>query len=96
MKNSGAEAVQKAVGEAVDFFEFLFMKETEGQDIALPAVKTKVAENLLKFIMLFENAVARDSYLQWLAGKTRAEHGSHAFRGAASVCKGGASEPFQA
>ena len=69
LKNSGAEAVQKAVGEAVDFFEFLFMKETEGQDIALPAVKTKVAENLLKFIMLFENAVARDSYLQWLAGK---------------------------
>ncbi len=69
LKNSGAEAVQKAVGEAVDFFEFLFMKETEGQDLALPAVKTKVAENLLKFIMLFENAVARDSYLQWLAGK---------------------------
>ena len=32
-------------------------------------MKTKIAQKLLKFIMLPESEVTRDSYIQWLAGK---------------------------
>ena len=69
LKNAGAEAVRKAIEDAEDFFAFLLAKESEGKDLAQPAVKTGIAEKLLKFIMLPESEVARDSYIQWLAGK---------------------------
>ena len=69
LKNAGAEAVRKAVEDAEDFFAFLLARESENQDLAQPAVKTRIAEKLLKFIMLPESEVARDSYIQWLAAK---------------------------
>ena len=69
LKNAGAEAVRKAIDDAEDFFAFLLAKESENQDLAQPAVKTKIAQKLLKFIMLPDSEVTRDSYIQWLAGK---------------------------
>ena len=68
LKNAGAEAVREAVDDAQDFFIFLFEKESAGQDLAQPAVKTKIARKLLTFIMLPESEVTRDSYIKWLAG----------------------------
>ena len=51
---AGAEAVRKAIDDAEDFFAFLLAKESENQDLAQPAVKTKIAQKLLKFIMLHD------------------------------------------
>ena len=69
LKNSGAEALVQAVEEAKDFFEFLFDFFTGGNTPSAPAEKAETAEKILKYIRLMDSEVAKDSYIQWLAGK---------------------------
>ena len=66
---SGADAVRTAVDSAADFFEFLFSQAAAQYDSGTPDGKIRIAGMVLSYIRLLDNAVARDSYLNWLAGK---------------------------
>ncbi len=67
LHNSGPEAVIQAVENAADFFEFLFAHAAEKYDRNSPDGKVRIANELLRYIRLLDNEVARDSYLNWLS-----------------------------
>lgn len=67
LKNSGAQAVVDAVENAKDFFTFLFEHFSKEVDLSLPAGKAQIANKILKYILLMDNEVAKDSYIQYLA-----------------------------
>ena len=67
LHNSGPEAVTQAVDNAADFFEFLFSHAAEKYDRNSPDGKVRIAGELLRYIRLLDNEVARDSYLNWLS-----------------------------
>ena len=69
LHNSGPEAVRQAVEDAADFFEFLFRHVSGQYDLNSPDGKVRIAGALLQYIRLLDNEVARDSYLNWLAGR---------------------------
>ncbi|MBO7147713.1 MAG: DNA primase [Lentisphaeria bacterium] len=69
LHNSGPEAVQKAVAEAADFFEFLYSASASRFDSSTPEGKIRIAHELLKYIRLSDSDIVRDSYFNWLAGK---------------------------
>ena len=67
LHNSGPDAVAQAVANAADFFEFLFAHAAEKYDRNSPDGKVRIAGELLQYIRLLDNEVARDSYLNWLS-----------------------------
>ena len=69
LHNSGPEAVRQAVENAADFFEFLFVHTAEKYDRNSPDGKVRIAGELLRYIRLLDNEVARDSYLNWLSDR---------------------------
>jgi DNA primase len=69
LHNSGPEAVTQAVENAADFFEFLFAHAAEKYDRNSPDGKVRIAGELLHYIRLLDNEVARDSYLNWLSDR---------------------------
>ncbi|MBQ6596923.1 MAG: DNA primase, partial [Lentisphaeria bacterium] len=69
LHNSGPEAVTQAVENAADFFEFLFAHAAEKYDRNSPDGKIRIAGELLRYIRLLDNEVARDSYLNWLSDR---------------------------
>lgn len=69
LHNSGPEAVCAAVEQARDFFEFLFLQCAAKNDPSAPAGKTKIVSMVIKYILMLDNAVARDTYLSWLADR---------------------------
>ena len=69
LHKSGAEAVRAAVDNAEDFFVFLYRAASTEFDPASPDGKTRIAARVLQYILLLDNEVARDSYLNWLADK---------------------------
>ena len=69
LHNSGAEAVRQAVASASDFFEFLLHLSSAEHDRNSPDGKIRIVSFLLQYIRLLDSEVARDSYLNWLAGQ---------------------------
>ena len=69
LHNSGPEAVRQAVENSADFFEFLFAHAAEKYDRNSPDGKIRIAGELLSYIRLLDNEVARDSYLNWLSDR---------------------------
>lgn len=69
LKDQGAETVQRAVAEAVDFFEFALADASANADLASPAGKAVAADKVLERIRLLESSVTRETYVSWLAEK---------------------------
>ena len=64
---SGKEKLEEYVNHAKDFFDFLFSYYSHQEDTFTPFGKSKVASQILKFIMMLENSVLRASYIAGLA-----------------------------
>ena len=69
LSNQGAEAIQNAVAESVDFFEFAFRDATERFDPLSPAGKARIAADVIEKIQLLDSASTQEAYLSWLAAK---------------------------
>ena len=69
LKAQGAETIQRAVAESVDFFEFALRDAEERFDSSSPAGKARVAEDVLQKIQLLDSAATREAYLAWLASR---------------------------
>ena len=67
LRNDGPEAVQKAVADAVDFFAFLLEAGKKGKDLSNPGEKALLASHILKYILLVENPVEKEAYIQYLS-----------------------------
>lgn len=67
LRNNGPEAVQEAVNNAVDFFSFLLEEGKKGKDLSSPSEKALLANRILKYILLVENPVEKEAYIQFLA-----------------------------
>ena len=69
LSSQGAEAIQNAVAESVDFFEFAFRDATERFDPLSPAGKARIAADVIEKIQLLDSASTQEAYLSWLAAK---------------------------
>lgn len=67
LKAQGAETIQRAVAESVDFFEFALQDAEERFDSSSPAGKARIAEDVIEKIRLLESSATREAYLSWLA-----------------------------
>ena len=63
LKAQGAETIQRAVAESVDFFEFALRDAEERFDSSSPAGKARVAEDVLQKIQLLDSAATRERSL---------------------------------
>lgn len=69
LKAQGAETIQRAVAESVDFFEFALQDAEERFDSSSPAGKARIAEDVIEKIRLLESSATREAYLSWLAAR---------------------------
>ncbi len=69
LKAQGAEAIQNAVAESVDFFEFALQNAATRFDSSSPAGKARIAEDVIAKIQLLDSAATREAYIAWLAAK---------------------------
>ncbi len=69
LKAQGAEAIQNAVAESVDFFEFALQNAAARFDSSSPAGKARIAEDVIARIQLLDSAATREAYIAWLAAK---------------------------
>ena len=69
IKNLGAEEFEKRLRNAENSFLYEVRKEEEKHDLTDPADKTKFLREAAKKLLIFEDSIERDSYLEILAAK---------------------------
>ncbi|UDQ97074.1 DNA primase [Lentisphaerota bacterium WC36G] len=76
-KAEGAEGIENIVNDAKDFFVYLMDYYCQGSVKNLtPADKGKIVNELLKFVQMIKNAVARAGYVTMLAEKLNISEGA--------------------
>lgn len=75
MRNSGAEAIDGAVENARDFFDFS-LAYLNGENGDSPAGKAATAEQMLQFISVLESDAAKAAYIEWLSRQMNLDQGA--------------------
>ena len=71
VKKYGAEAFQKLLGSAKEYFEAKLDKELKGIDLSSAAEKTKLLQELAKLVCVMDDDLLRDATIQNLAIRLR-------------------------
>ena len=68
-REQGADGIQKAIDNAMDFFDFVSMRAEKEFDKATPWGQSKIVETMLTHISKIKNTVLRSAYCSQLAQK---------------------------